>query len=195
MGNILKMSPADLIRKANRSEKIEVTFDIPMVVEGAEEKISALLTAPDMFEIAKQQERCKQKEYMLCVNDGLHLNGINEEDWQNEISKIEDSDTRKRLQENKPKNLADQISEKNSRLDTIRVLLPKVLKNPETRQLLFPTIDDQKEFGEYISSHPSVMSLLTTKYIEIMNKLNEVNKTVKNLPAEQDSTNSGSNVQ
>lgn len=189
MGQVLKMQPSDLVRKANRSEKIEVTFDI----EIGTEKFSALLTAPDMFEIAKQQERCKQKEYALCVEDGLQLRPINAEDWQDEIDKIEDSEVRKRLQESKPKNLADQIAEKNARLDTIRVLLPKALKNPEDRKPLFPTLDDQREFGEYISSHPSVMSLLTSKYVEIMNKLNEVNKTAKNLPAEPKT--SGSNAQ
>jgi hypothetical protein len=175
MGEILKMRPADLIRKANRSEKIERKFTI--TVSG--EPVELLLTAPDIFDVLKEQERCIQKEYAECSAQGMDKMPINEADWINELSKITESETRKALTADKPMNLAQQVARKNARLDTVRVLLPKKLKLADGT-LAFPSLDDQKEFGEYVASHSDVMNIITKEYVEIMNQLNEVNKQAKN---------------
>ncbi len=185
MGEILKMRPADLIRNANRSEKIERKFKI--TVSGQE--VELLLTAPDIFDVLKEQERCIQREYAECASQGMDKMPINEADWVDELSKISDSETRKSLTKDRPLNLAQQVARKNARLDTVRILLPKKLKNHDG-SLAFPTLDDQKEFGEYVASHTDVMNIITKEYVDIMNQLNEVNKQAKNSQKETGGTSS-----
>lgn len=186
----LKMKPIDVIRKANRSEKIEEKFEI--VVSGQPIKMS--ISMPDVFTIMRDQERAYQKEYAICVLEGMDQMDINEAQWEKGLSEITDEDAKKALIDSKPETLAEQTAQKNARLATIQTLIPRILRDPETGNLICTNRSDQEELGNYLSNNSEAMRIITEKWASIMNKYAETRQAVKNSKPDMDIQSSVSNA-
>lgn len=188
MTKIYKMRPLDTLRKANQNRDIKEVIELPL---GNDETLKVVLSAPDMFTIMKDQERCYQKEYAECIQSGMEVLPINETDWNKTLNQITDTDVRKAMQDDKPVNLAEQVAKKNARFDTIRVLLPKALRD-ENGDLICKDPKEQLEMQQMISSNAEWMRLLTEGYVRLVGQINEVNESAKNLQQRGDSTNGDS---
>ncbi|MDD2869686.1 hypothetical protein [Neomegalonema sp.] len=178
MGKTLEMKPRtlDLLRKANEGAEIIEDFEVKVGLQ----TFKFRLAAPDIFTILKDQERCYQREYAVCVKDGLQEMPINESDWRKDLDRITDEDVREAQEKNKPVDLAQQVAEKNARFDTIMTLLPKILRDQDNKSIA-ETPTDQAELSRMIALNPSLMAALTEKYTNILSKINEVNRESKNL--------------
>jgi len=176
MGKVIEMRAITFIQKANQGAEIREDFDINF----GGEILKLRLSAPDMFTIAKDQERCYQKEYALCTEDGMDKMQVNEADWIKELDRIEDVEVRKVMEADKPVNLAQQVASKNARFDTIVSMIPKILREQASNELVCKDQAERNALADTIKSNPAIMTLLTEKYIQIITKINEVSKEAKN---------------
>jgi len=169
--------PIDLFVAAHQKRVIDERLELPV---GDGVTVSALLEAPDIYDIQGVQDILYRKVFAKYRKEGLHLEKIDEAEWERDL-KLYDPDVRK-LQE-KPANYAQQGAEKTARVQTIQELIPKYLKDPATKELLFPTEAEQVAFKKIIRSDPGLSSMLAKAYINIAKKLKEVSKQAKNLSA------------
>lgn len=176
MGKQIEMRAISFIRKANQGAEIREDFDIEL--DGQVLKLR--LSAPDMFTIAKDQKRCYQKEYALCVDEGMDEMPINETDWKKGQDNITDPEVRQTLEDDKPINLAEQVASENARFDTIVSMIPKILREQSTNELVCNNADERGVLANAIKSNPAIMTILTQNYIKIITKYNEVSKEAKN---------------
>jgi len=105
---------------------------------------------------------------------------VNEADWIKELDRIEDVEVRKVMEADKPVNLAQQVASKNARFDTIVSMIPKILREQASNELVCKDQAERNALADTIKSNPAIMTLLTEKYIQIITKINEVSKEAKN---------------
>lgn len=179
------MNQIELLKKAKKKKSLDVSFEI---VYG-EAKIPAMLSVPDLFEIMEAQEVEYNKKFIKYRKEGFDKEPIDEDKWNEEVSNLERKD-RPAYEKTKPNNLAEQMATRHSRLKTILNLMPLYLKNPDNNKLLFPTEDDKEFFQDLVKGDMKLFNLLVGKYVELMNKITNVEETAKNLE-KQGSSESG----
>lgn len=187
------MKPIELFQKALDKEKIEVRFDL----KAGEETLPAKITALDIREIAKLQEiEYEIKRAELESTRGIGGMLINERKWKIDIQSQLDNmkmgekeskeDFKKRvdgrrieLEKEKPSTLAEQLATRFSRFDLLPVMLPRFLKNPDGR-LIFETVEDQQQFEKILKANMELLTFITEKYLEVIDKMNKAREAAKN---------------
>ncbi len=170
------MKPIELIKSAYDKKTIRVQFQIPL--PGDTGHVDAVLTAPDIYSILEVQEEVYQVKYADYVTKGHDKLPINESDWGKELKSYK-GDTRKRMEDEKPVNLADQMAKKFSKIRTIQELIPMFLRDRADKKL-FPEPEDRTAFKEILCSNADLMNLLAQKYLELTSRINEVAREAKN---------------
>jgi len=165
-----------LLKNAHAKKQVKVQFEIP--IEGS--KIPVILTVGDRLAIAETQDRIYQIYYSEYQEKGLDRKPVNEIDFEAELDRFkDDADTLKILKDQKPKNLADQMAKKYSRLRTIQEVIPQFLKNPNGTPFL-KTEEQKLEMQEIIKEDNDLWILLAGKYTELFVKAKDIEIAVKN---------------
>ena len=145
-----------------------------------------------MFKMQEEMESLKRDALVEMRARGDHKKPIDDEQWQAEIDGYKDLpefkellkvDREKKLaelEEKKPKNLAEQQAPYVARLRIIKTIIPQLLRDRETNELLFPTRKEVNAVGELIGSNVELMGLLSKAFA----RLQESNK-----PAEDELKN------
>lgn len=179
-----KMSALKLLKQADRYKVHEVNVDIPL---DGNEVIKAKLISPDLFQVQEELEDLKKSALMELRADNYHLQPIDEDEWSAEIEGFKKSSEYKdlsiaekrarlkQLAETKPKNLAEQRAPYKARLRIVKSILPSLLRDRETGEVLFPTREEVNAVSEIIGSNPELMTLLSGAYAKLSAK-NEVEK-------------------
>ena len=162
-----------MIKAAYADDIIESDFDLGSGIVGS-------LSLSDMNDIIQEQariEEIKRSEYMEKYGE----TPINETKWDAYIATIEDPDNKKRINDKKPANLAEQFADADTRLIIMTELLPKRIRKKGTMELLFPEEKDQKEFGRLIIDAPKLGQKVQNVILEMMSKVPKVRDKAKNL--------------
>jgi hypothetical protein len=174
----IKKTAIELLENAYGNKQLSVT--IPIKVDD-DVSLDAVLYAPDMVTIQKEQNKRYEIELAQLKSDPDIANmPPNLDKWEEQIKRQADPKVQKRLRENKPTTLAAQLASENSLLAALQGILPKFLRDRETDQLLFPTPDEQRRFVKIIYSNPPLLQLVMGKYVELMEKLNQITEDAKN---------------
>ena len=170
----------DLIRKAN--EKRDVRVDFELKIGG--EKLKLSLRNPDLVEISSLQELAKQRALAEARARGLDGFAINEDKWQaylDEMTENMNRDDRRRtlkeLEKEKPNNLAEQYALEAAKFETVRSIIPTMLYFGD--ELMFRTEEELSVYRGLIRD-VKVVSLLSQKFVELMNLFNAIEDAAKN---------------
>lgn len=173
------LSAMELLRKAYKDDVIEVEFELG---GGLIVKLS-LADAQEMFDEQKKTYRKVYGEYcddFKNKNPEESIPQIDVEEWDRYVALFDDAETKKRIEIEKPKNLAEQLADSDTRLTMMKDLLGKYLRNPEGT-LHFETAEKQIEFGRFVISTPKLQKLITQKLIELTDKIASLKETAKNV--------------
>jgi len=179
-----KLSAIELLEAANADSFIYEQFEIP----AGNEKLDAILHAPDMFELQREQKKAYALAYAKLKSEGFGDIACNEEAWQETLKNITDKDALERAKENKPLNLADQLANEQAVTDCILGLMPKLLKDIKGN-LLFPDNDSQKRFRNLLTRNLPLFQLISNKYVKAMNSMIGIGERIKNSTSETNSEN------
>ena len=179
-------SELELLVAAHEKQTIQVEFDI----EIGDAKVPVILTAGDRFEIAQIQADIIQELVLTYRKKGWENEPINDSEWETDLARFTNPDVRKRMEEQKPGNLAQQQAERHARIRTIKELIPRFLKKSNGDKFL-TTPKELEKFQEMIGANPALMQILATKYTELLQKETEIGEAVKN-SSEQKSSENGS---
>jgi len=154
-----------LIRKAYKKDTVEIEFEITKEVKAT----ISLANAIDMFNEQKKLYREKLDKYEFL---GYSKKPIDEKRWE-EYIKNNPAD------KEKPANLAEQCAGEDTRNIILREILPAFLNSPEG-DLIFPTPEKQKAFGDYIISTPSLANLISEKLLALTERTKGMLAQAKN---------------
>jgi hypothetical protein len=168
------LKPIELLKASYDKKTIQVQFQIPL----DNGHLDAILTAPDIYSLLEVQEEVYQGRYAELAKKGFKDMEFNEDDWRAELKSYK-GEVRKRAEEEKPKNLAEQIAKKFSKIRTIQELIPMFLRDRAGNKL-FPDPEDRNKFREILCSNADLMNLLAQKYLELTSKISEVAREAKN---------------
>jgi len=160
----------EMIKAAYSNDIIESDFDLGGGVVGT-------LSLSDLNLIIQEQgriEEIKRSEYMEKYGETK----INESKWKTYIDSV-DEKHRQRITEKKPANLAEQFADADTRLIIMTELLPKRIRKKGTRDLLFPSLDDQQDFGRLIIDAPKLGQKVQNQIIEMMSKVPKIAEKAK----------------
>ena len=165
--------PIDLLKRAYQADTVNIS--IPIDENTA---IDAVMSPPDVWQIMEKQDAIYAAKLGEKINQGLGLLPIDEAEWQQEIAQY-DKETAERLQIKRPANAAEQQARKYAKFVLIQELLPEIMRDRETNELLFPTAEERKEFAHLIRSNLKLFNMLTQKYIELISKMNQETDAIK----------------
>jgi len=184
MGQSKGMRAADLIQQAYEEVVPREFIDIPLA-KG--EVMRAKMEAPDIFAISKEQEVLKSKEYYTIIAEHPEFENmpILQSEWEEDVAtsvnalKRENFDSEDRYNEavnnarkkSPPKNRAEQIAEKQARMLTIRAIIPKYLRDPETDELLFPTVKERDIISRYMVANMKLFKDMMNAYVRLFSKM------------------------
>ena len=172
------MNVAELVDKANKAKDIKESFELKL--GGAPTKMS-IAVSDILTMISREQERTYDTELAKCCMEGMQDLPINEDKWKKEFELLEDEDAIKAFKDNKPKNLAEQTAQRASKIAMIQTLLPKVIRDGISGDLLFKSFKEQEAFGRYLLMNEDQMKIVIEKWGAVMNKYSEVRQAAKNL--------------
>lgn len=173
------MNALQLLKQADKYKIHEELVDIPLDGDAV---IHAKLTSPDLFELQEELEDLKKAALIEGRQKGWDKLPIDSDEWDSEIKGFkeskafkelnakEKSDRLKELQENKPKNLAEQRAPYKARMRIVRSILPKLLRDVETNERLFKAQDEVDAVSQIIGSSPALMTLLSKAYARLAEK-------------------------
>lgn len=167
----------DILEAANKGKTAEVRLEIPST--DGKTTVAAILTPPDVYSIQRTQDIIYKKQFCEYRKEGLDQELVDEDDWQAELDSYKDSEVRKRIAEDKPRNMAQQGAKRFSKIATIQELIPKYLKDLKGN-LLFTTKEERDRFRDLLCSDIGLMNLLAEKYVELVTMTAEVADQVKN---------------
>ena len=196
--------PIDLLMAANKELIIEHIFEIP--VKG-KEPFKCKLTAADFYRISNDEDNVYELAYNECQNDGLEDLKINRGRWnlfvktaselrrasliaRNEKKEKEEklpkaeieaqvNEFRANLEADEPFDLADQKAREQTKERSLRFIVPKFIRNLDN-SLMFPSKEEREMFLTLITVNVNIMGIVLNAYIELANKIKEVNDKVKN---------------
>jgi len=175
------------LQQANRYKINEVDVDIPL---DGEEVIKAKLISPDYFQMHEQLELLKKDALEELVARGDHLKPIDSAAWQEEIDGLKKSDGFKGLlkvdqqkklhdiEKEKPKNRAEQQAPYTARMRMVKSVIPRLLRDRETNQLLFPTEESVILFSQIVGANIELMTQLSTAFGKLTEKMDTDKKEV-----------------
>lgn len=183
-------APIDILKAANEKKRIEVEIIFP------DTDLHAFLRAPDQYKIFEKQELLKRVAYGEAIRNNLANIPILEKEYRDEterevdkiakapeLSDEEKAERVKRYRESrereKPGDQAEQYANKVASYRTIIELIPQYLRD-EKGNLLFPDAKAQGDFYEILTSDQALLDLLTRKYLELSDKINQARAEIKN---------------
>lgn len=166
----------DLIQKARDKQDLDVFFDLD--VNG--EKIPVLLSTIDYFDIIEAQDVEYNKCFAKYRREGLDQEPIDEGKWQKELKQYKDKEIRDARAKEKPQNMAEQSAQRFSQMKTMTEIIPRYMRDPKTRKLLFQTPDEQAYMKELIRSDMNIFTQVSKRYGELFTKMKEKKDEVKN---------------
>ena len=166
-----KLSNIELLKKAYKDDTIEIEFDAGGVM--------ASLNLADIQSIFSEQSQLQDLKYAEYAEKGFDQKPINEHAWKKFIGGIEDEKHKKRLEEDKPENLAEQFADRDTRNLILSELVPRHLKDPKTKKRLF-TDAGAVEFGQLVLSTPKLARLLNNEIMKMTEQVDKIRETAKN---------------
>ena len=168
-----KLTNAQLLKKAYAGETIEVKIELMKGMIG-------VLCLADIQEIAIKQADIQTERYLYYRDEKKYdKKPIDDPQWQKYVNGITDQKQRSKTAGEPPRDLADQLSQRDTRNIILSQLLPAQLKHPETGEPLF-TPEEIPAVGRTILSTPSLAELLGNQIIEMTSKIDEIVKKAKN---------------
>ena len=173
-----KMTALQKLQSANRYKIHEEPIDIPL---DDNEVIKAKLISPDLFKMHEEMEALKRDAMAELRLRGDDKKPLDENVWNEEIEgyknskefkellKSEREKKLKELGDKKPKNLAEQQAPYIARLRIVKTIIPQLLRDRETNEILFPTQAELNAVSQIIGSNADLMGLLSKAFA----KLNE----------------------
>ena len=175
------------LQQANRYKINEVDVDIPL---DDNEIIKAKLISPDYFQMNEQLEMLKLDAMDELIARGDDKKPINTAKWQEEIDGLKNSkeykellkvDQQKKLhdiEKEKPKNRAEQRAPYMARTRMVGSVIPRLLRDRETNEILFPTEQEVIAVSLKIGGSIELMTLLSTAFGELTTKMDKDKKEV-----------------
>ena len=183
-------SAIDLLKRANQNAVLEASFQIP--VGDGESFIGAKLTAPDIIEIWQESELQRKALWAKAQEAGLVGKPINEDEWKREIEKAqaevekaspEDREAREKalasLEENRPKDLAEQFANQHAGINIVRNIIPRYLRDLDDRPL-FQSEADQNDFRRIMSKNSEIFDVISRIYVSLSKQIAEEKAVIKN---------------
>ena len=197
---INKMRPIEQLKNANEYKIHTVEFTIPIAGTPG---LNVRLSAPDAWAIREEQKKIQKIKFLELKAEGLHKQSIDEDEWvkeRNEYLKTIQTKTEKEKEillkeydKNKPESLAHFLALDASRTRTVFELMPKMLRDVETGELVCQTADDIEYFKQLMKSNSKLITLFTENWIKLSKMIEpETGGTEKNSgkPESGESTNS-----
>lgn len=196
-----KLTAIELLQKARQSQNIRVVFDLstdPKI------KIPAMLSSMDRFEILQIQAVEKKRLFVKYRKEGFDKEPIDDGEWNEHIeamrknledlglSESEIDEKIKAEEDSKPSNMAEQLASEYANLSTIKEIIPKFLKDPETAEPLFKTAEERLKFQEIICDDMRLMNLVALKFSELQKMVNALGGQAKNFSGQENSENTNS---
>ena len=173
------MKPIDILLNAQKNKDIVVNFEI---IAGGE-KIPAMLTPFDYNLIQEEQRKVHDLKLSELIEEGLDEKKVIEKRWKQKLAGL-DAKTKKVMEAEKPDNLAEQLAMDFSQNQTLLYIIPRFVKNPDG-SLMFPEPKDRESLRELLSTDFTLLQTFMNAYTGLVQKIAEVNDTVKNsLPQE-----------
>ena len=176
------MKAIDIIRSAQEKKINRVNFEI--------NGLPVMLQSVDLLKIQEEIERQKSVLSIKYSKDGLDKEPSNEAEWnaylKGRAEKLkEDGKTKEEIKaelakEERPSSEADRLARKFAYIYAARKVIPTLLRDPNTHELLFDDVDSKRQIIEIVAEDTELMTLLASKFSELTEKANEVQETVKN---------------
>jgi len=182
MSKIDRHKALEIIRSANEKRQVQVDFNI--TIDGVD--IPVTMKNIDLIKVSQIQQMALEKALYECRKDNLHLLPINEERWQQHLERATQNlrgkikkEVLRRMEKEKPKNLAEQIALEISWYETGRKYIPQILYCGD--YLLF----DESNIDDYykIIKDMDLLTLLVNKFAELRTLQFEVEDAAKNSTA------------
>ena len=171
-------SAIDILEKANAGVLINKIIELPLQNN---KFLTAILHSPDIFSIQQEQRKAYLVEmHKIRSEDSELLDAeIDEDEFKKTLKDTKSEETKKRLIDNKPKNLAEQIANNNSMMAAITRLVPKLLKDTKGN-VMFETASKQARFKKLMLSNIKYFQIISAAYIEMMSNIVKVEDEAKN---------------
>lgn len=182
----------DEFEAAVQGDDLRVVFELPV---SSDKTVTATLSAFDQFDMLRIQDEIYLSELQYYEGKGKNKLPIVAGEWETnvqdrvinyreqlkddpeletKVAKFE-QDVRKKP----PRNLAEQLAQRSTRVETTKKILPKFLRW-ENDELMFPDEKDQERFEKIIGVNPRVNSALMKAYVRLMNMMSAASEQVKN---------------
>ena len=182
--------PIDLMRGALKSKTVEVIIDLPGYGP-------AMLTYADGMDVYQEQERSRDLKVVEYTDRGYDDKPISERKWKRYLTRIDydklTPERKKRILDEKPANLAEQMADEDTQFVIVRELVPKYLRDATTRKQLFLDEASQREFGDFAITVPDLRDLVIKKFTELFDRVDKLRVTAKN-SSKQDNSENGDSV-
>ena len=169
------LNAIQLLAKAKKKETIQIEFDL--TGGDGPERFPVLLTMSALDGIIREQRVAYFEA--LTGYERFKKQPIDEDSWNTYLKNIEKEKDKKWIEENRPKSLAEQLADIDTRTVIHRKLFPKYALK-KNGGLAFPTPAEQRAFGELCMSTPSLSDLLNKKFIEIGELIKKSGEGTKN---------------
>ena len=165
--------PLDLIEKAHKNDIIQVDIDLGGVV--------TVLTLADANEMFKEQKKAYRDRYDFYKKEkGYDAEKVDGKEWNRYLKIFEKDEDRKRVEGEKPKNLAEQLADSDTRTVMLEKLIPKYLRNKTDGKLICDSDERLNRMSRLLMSTPKLQNLIIQKITELTGKLGEVKEQAKN---------------
>lgn len=172
----------EILKAANEKRAVQIDFILP--VDGYE--IPVTMKNLDIIEVSRIQQIALEKEYYRAQQEGLDVLPVNEERWQRYVERSTENvsgkakkDIIKRLEKEKPQNLAQQVAMEASWYETGRKYIPKILYVADEPLFNENNIDEYYQLIQDMD----ILTLLINKFAELVAMQRNVEEAGKNLKA------------
>jgi hypothetical protein len=165
----------DLFQKALDGYIFELQYELEIAGEIVPVKIKNF----SQRSVGRIQLLNYEAEVARGMAKGLHKQPINEKEWKNHLSQIDDPEIRKQRKSRPPESRAHQLAENLSMQETVMAIIPEKLLNMDGTPFL--TTEDRKDkFRLLIENSPALYNQMFKIYLDIYAKEKEIREQAKN---------------
>ena len=176
----------DILKKAYQEDLMEVEIDLGGCI--------ALLSFADFQDLNSKRNDEYYDLLKKYKEQGLDAEPIKENEWRKNLERSleglegdKKTEREKDLEENKPRNLAEQRAASEADMSIMKKILPTVLRSKATGLKMF-TDEEAAEFGRLVLNSRKVQGIMndaSQKLIAMFNEVNEMEETAKNFKAQE----------